>query len=153
MADNSMASEERLRRLIGMIELLRRLKAKSWKRLQSLAYAFYVLVFAHLLLMLEPSAAGAWLCKKTLVYAVVFGGYFIARIWRAVCDRRAHIDLASTVADQDFKNQILPLLPVRPPMGNSLGGRLHFLFNERLFDIFAVNIVSADWYLVLKSCT
>lgn len=38
-------------------------------------------------------------------------------------------------------------------MGNSLGGRLHFLFNERLFDIFAVNIVSADWYLVLKSCT
>ena len=65
MADNSMASEERLRRLIGMVELLRRLKAKLWKRLQSLAYAFYVLVFAHLLLMLEPSAAGAWLCKKT----------------------------------------------------------------------------------------
>ena len=62
MADNSMASEERLRRLIGMVELLRRLKAKLWKRLQSLAYAFYVLVFAHLLLMLEPSAAGAWLC-------------------------------------------------------------------------------------------
>ena len=51
MADNSMASEERLRRLIGMVELLRRLKAKSWKRLQSMAYAFYVLVFAHLLLM------------------------------------------------------------------------------------------------------
>lgn len=66
MADNSMASEEHLRRLIGMVELLRRLKAKSWKRLQSMAYAFYVLVFAHLLLMLEPSAAGAWLRKKTL---------------------------------------------------------------------------------------
>lgn len=42
--------------------------------------------------------------ENVVVYAVVFGGYFIARIWRAVCDRRAHIDLASTVADQGFKN-------------------------------------------------
>lgn len=106
MADNSMASEERLRRLIGMVELLRRLKAKSWKRPQSLAYAFYVLVFCAFAAYVGPSAAagGVVAQENVVVYAVVFGGYFIARIWRTVCDRRAHIDLASTVADQGFKN-------------------------------------------------
>lgn len=86
--------------------MLRRLKAKPWKRLQSLAYAFYVLVFAHLLLMLGPSAVagGVVAQENVVVYAVVFGGYFISRIWRAVCDRHAYIDLASTAADQGFKN-------------------------------------------------
>lgn len=46
--------------------------------------------------------------ENVVVYAVVFGGYFIARIWRAVCDRRAHIDLASTVPTKASKTKFCP---------------------------------------------
>lgn len=60
--------------------------------------------------MLGPSAvAGSVVAQENVVvYAMVFGGYFIARIWRAVCDRRAHIDLASTVGNQGFKTKFCP---------------------------------------------
>lgn len=83
----------------------RRMKARTWKRVQSLAYAFYALVLVHLLLMLGPSAAAGSERSVVMVsiYAVLFGGYIVARIVRAVVDRRQHVDLAETVKDQGFK--------------------------------------------------
>lgn len=82
----------------------RHMKAHTWKKVQSLAYAFYALVLVHLLLMLGPSAVAG--SERSIVmvaiYAVLFGGYIVARIARAVIDRRNHVDLAETVKDQGF---------------------------------------------------
>lgn len=84
----------------------RRMKARTWKRVQSLAYAFYALVLVHLLLMLGPSAAVGSERSITMVaiYVALFGGYIIARIARAMIDRRNHVDLAETVKDQGFRS-------------------------------------------------
>lgn len=82
----------------------RHMKARAWKRVQSLAYVFYALVLVHLLLMLGPSAAAGSERSVVMVaiYAVLFGGYIVARIVRAVIDRRNNVDLAETVKDQGF---------------------------------------------------
>lgn len=93
--------------LLGITSLRavkRHMRAHTWKKVQSLAYAFYALVLVHLLLMLGPSAAAGSERSVAMVavYAVLFGGYFVARIMRAVVDRRSHIDLVETVKDQGF---------------------------------------------------
>lgn len=68
----------------------RRMAADRWKRLQRLAYVFFGLVFCHLVLMLAPAAlrGGAAALESLAAYAVVFGVYLIARVARAVRDRR-----------------------------------------------------------------
>ncbi len=82
------------------------MSARNWRRLQKLAYIFYALIFIHMMLMLGDSAmkGGAEAVITLVVYGVVFGGYIIARIWRAVLDKREKIDLDATVKDQGFQN-------------------------------------------------
>lgn len=82
----------------------RHMTARSWKKLQRLAYAFYALIFVHLVLMLGSAAAsGITRTAFTVgVYCVVFGVYAVLRIVRAVADRRDKVDLAKTVLDQGF---------------------------------------------------
>ena len=77
---------------------------QGWKRLQTLAYGFYALVFVHLMLMLVPSAMRGQQVAviSVAVYCVVFIAYFALRIWRAVVDKKANVDLAETVRDQGF---------------------------------------------------
>ena len=79
--------------------------AKSWKKLQNFAYVFYGLVLVHVLLVLGKSAiSGGTQAAITLaVYVVVFGGYIVARIWRAVVDKRERVDLVETIRDQGFE--------------------------------------------------
>lgn len=69
----------------------RRMASDAWKRLQKLAYLFFGLVFLHLVLMLAPAALHGGLAAREslVVYAAVFGTYLIARIVRAVRDRRS----------------------------------------------------------------
>ena len=69
----------------------KRMKTESWKRLQRLAYAFFALVYVHLLLMLLPSAlhGGQVAQASVAVYSVVFVAYFVLRVARALLDRRA----------------------------------------------------------------
>ena len=82
----------------------RHMKARSWKKLQQLAYAFYVLIFVHLILMLGPAAisGNTRTAITAAVYTVVFVAYVFLRILRAKEDRREKIDLAETVMDQGF---------------------------------------------------
>ena len=84
----------------------RRMSAKNWRKLQKLAYVFYGLVFIHVMLMLAPSIfQGSKAALVTvIVYAVIFGGYIIARIWRAVIDKRDQVDLDASVREQGFEN-------------------------------------------------
>ena len=68
----------------------KRMKKETWKRVQLLAYPFWGLVYVHLLLMLLPSAlrGGAPAQMSVVVYSVVFLGYAVLRVRRALVDRR-----------------------------------------------------------------
>lgn len=69
------------------------MKKETWKRVQMLAYPFWGLVYVHLLLMLLPSAmrGGAAAQIGVGVYSVVFLGYAILRIRRALVDRSPQV--------------------------------------------------------------
>ena len=97
--------------LLGVTSLRaikRHMSARSWKKLQCLAYPFYGLVLIHLLLMLGPSAlnGSAQSMVSVIVYILVFGGYLVARTMRAIADKREAVDLAETVKDQGFKEDL-----------------------------------------------
>jgi DMSO/TMAO reductase YedYZ heme-binding membrane subunit len=61
--------------------LKKRLKAKTWKRIQLLAYPFFILTYIHMLLFLLPAALQGGLAAQTSVicYSVIFAVYIIAR--------------------------------------------------------------------------
>ncbi|WP_080801202.1 ferric reductase-like transmembrane domain-containing protein [Arabiibacter massiliensis] len=67
----------------------KRMAKETWKRVQKLAYPFWALVYVHLLLLLLPSAllGGAPAQTGVAVYSVVFLGYAVLRVRRAVIDR------------------------------------------------------------------
>ena len=67
------------------------MRTETWKRVQKFAYLFFGLVYVHLVLMLLPSALAGGAAAQTTVgiYTVAFGGYAVARIARALADRRA----------------------------------------------------------------
>ena len=67
----------------------RHMKPKVWKGIQRWAYVFFALAYAHVVLMLLPAAMKGGIAAKEsiIVYSVVFGVYFVARIIRAVLDR------------------------------------------------------------------
>lgn len=60
----------------------RKMKPRSWKRLQRLSYLFYGLVYLHVAVVLYPSAAsGDWLrLADLIVYSLIFGAYAALRI-------------------------------------------------------------------------
>jgi DMSO/TMAO reductase YedYZ heme-binding membrane subunit len=67
-----------------------KMQAKRWKQLQRLAYLFYGLLYCHILLLTLPYAMEG---KRTyqitvLAYSVVFLGYGVCRISKAVATRR-----------------------------------------------------------------
>lgn len=80
------------------------MKAKSWRKLQRLAYVFYALILVHLLLMLGPAAFAnnSSAVATVAVYSVIFVGYIIARLVRARIDAQERVDLAETIMDQGF---------------------------------------------------
>ncbi len=65
----------------------RHMNARVWKNIQRLAYPFFVLIYAHvLLIMLRPALAGAQNARVSLVvYGVIVAAYAVLRIarWRA----------------------------------------------------------------------
>ena len=68
----------------------RRMDSGSWKRLQKWAYVFFGLVYVHLMSILLPSALAQGTTARTsvVVYTVLFALYAVARIARAVADRK-----------------------------------------------------------------
>lgn len=68
----------------------RRMDGVLWKRVQSLAYVFFGLVYVHLMLMLLPPAlqGGGTAQVSVTVYSLVFLAYAVARLARAMADRR-----------------------------------------------------------------
>ncbi len=69
----------------------KRMHTEAWKKLQRLAYPFFMLTYVHLLLMLAPSALHGGIAAQAsvAVYSVVFLAYAALRPARALADRRA----------------------------------------------------------------
>ncbi len=62
---------------------------KAWKRVQLLAYPFFILTFLHIFIMLAPSAlyAGGKALVNIVVYAAILVAYAVARLYRAYVAR------------------------------------------------------------------
>lgn len=77
----------------------RRMNAQVWKRVQRLAYPFYLLIYLHLAMFLIPSAiAGKDTAIISLtVYTIMILTYVILRIRKAVCQKESR--LISALAD------------------------------------------------------
>lgn len=67
------------------------MSAAAWKRVQRLAYPFYVLIYLHLALLLMPSAvAGNQVAVLSIVvYSLITGAYVVLRVGKALADRKA----------------------------------------------------------------
>lgn len=78
----------------------RRMSASSWKRIQRSSYVFFGLIYVHELLILYPSVVkGSQGALVSLaVGAVVFGGYYAARLAKWRVDRRSEHAQASGAA-------------------------------------------------------
>lgn len=66
-----------------------RMHTAAWKKVQSLAYAFFVIIFLHLGLMLAPSAmsGGIDAVQSIIAYGAILALYVVLRIRRALADR------------------------------------------------------------------
>ena len=64
---------------------------KAWKSVQKLAYAFFVLSYVHLLLILLPAAmrGGVQAIESVVAYTIIFGIYIIGRPIRAFLDAQS----------------------------------------------------------------
>lgn len=81
------------------------MNASTWKGVQRLAYAFYLLIYAHLALLLAPSAlAGNDVAVLSIVvYTVVVGAYVVLRTRKALIDRAAETESAESPALDDLE--------------------------------------------------
>ena len=77
------------------------MKASTWKGIQRLAYAFYLLIYAHLALLLAPSAlAGNDVAILSIVvYTAVVGAYIVLRTRKAIADRSGNESDSSALDD------------------------------------------------------
>lgn len=68
----------------------RRMDVNGWKRVQMLAYPFYLLIFVHVALILGPSASSPEQKAffSIVVYTVIVGLYAAARLAKAVRAKR-----------------------------------------------------------------
>ena len=71
----------------------RRMGARTWKRVQFLAYPFFALVYVHIIIMLAPSALskGGLSAVNMAAYSIVFGTYLVLRLWRYSVDRKLEL--------------------------------------------------------------
>ena len=69
----------------SFITIRKKMKFASWKKLQRLAYVFYMLIYVHVMLMFVPKISmDSSYILNIAVYSVVFLGYAICRVIKAV---------------------------------------------------------------------
>ncbi len=83
----------------------RRMDSVHWKKIQWLAYPFFILIYIHLFLVLGPSAFGfASPVVRVLIYTVILAAYLVLRIRRAVIDSARKKDASPLLNDKDHGN-------------------------------------------------
>ena len=82
-----------------------RMHSSSWKKLQKSAYAFFALTYIHIVLMLAPtvSSTGQRAVLSMVVYTAVFALYFVLRVRKAVCDKRATASRCASQATSELE--------------------------------------------------
>lgn len=80
-----------------------RMDAVSWKRVQLLAYPFYLLIYVHLALILAPSASSPEQKAffSIVVYTVIFASYAVARLVRAATAKRRDLTRKDVTAIEE----------------------------------------------------
>lgn len=70
------------------------MKTKTWKKVQKWSYPFFGLVYVHIMLMLAPAAlrGGKAAVISVIVYSLVFVGYAVLRVIRAVADKKDGVE-------------------------------------------------------------
>ncbi len=59
----------------------RKMKGRTWKRIQRLSYIFYALIYVHVLLILTPSLPYRIVSlAKITIYTLIFGCYLVLRV-------------------------------------------------------------------------
>lgn len=73
-----------------------RMRSRTWKSVQLLAYPFFGLTWVHLMFMLVPAAllGGGQALASVIIYTVLFGAYLVLRLYRAHKDRQSEIQPA-----------------------------------------------------------
>lgn len=68
----------------------RKINPKLWKKLQRAAYAFYAMIYAHVLLLYYPMAKAGreGIFLNIIVYSVVFLGYGVCRVRKFIVVKR-----------------------------------------------------------------
>ena len=93
------------------------MSAGVWVVLQKWAYLFYGLVYAHLALLLAPSALSGvdgTSAEGFVVYTVLFGGYAALRVAKAVLDRRKTVERQRDKGDSLIDEAPAPSSPNSP---------------------------------------
>ncbi len=67
--------------------MIRRMRREAWKKVQSAAYVFFVLIYVHVAFMLVPTASsGGNALDRIVLYMALLVVYVAARVYRAVRD-------------------------------------------------------------------
>jgi DMSO/TMAO reductase YedYZ heme-binding membrane subunit len=75
--------------ITSFLQIKKRLKPEAWKRIQILAYPFFLLTYAHLMFVLHPTIATGNLNSifNLSLYTILFGAYLILRIRKHMSER------------------------------------------------------------------
>ncbi len=81
-------------------KIRRKMKGRDWKKLQRLAYVFYALIYLHILLLMLPRALRGDSSKAAdvMIYSLIFAGYFVLRVNKAVKARGKRNPLPAAAA-------------------------------------------------------
>ncbi len=71
----------------------KRMKAANWKKLQRLAYLFYVLLYVHVMIVLSSNIRGFSTLLSISIYSLVFVPYYILRVWKFSKERQRKLVL------------------------------------------------------------
>ncbi|QUK39613.2 FMN-binding protein [Treponema pallidum] len=82
----------------------RRMGAKTWKRVQRLAYLFYGLTYVHLSFILLPTALRGYIPSVVsyVLYTVIFATYALLRVRKALGKRKGACALCSAAVAVSF---------------------------------------------------
>lgn len=73
----------------SFITIRKRIKYPMWKKIQRMAYVFYMLMYVHIMIVFVPNIGiGTSYVVNVVVYSVVFLGYAIVRVSKYIKEKR-----------------------------------------------------------------
>lgn len=76
----------------SFITVRKRMKYPVWKKLQRLAYVFYMLIYVHVMCMFVPYAGQLKsYAVNVVIYSVVFLGYAVCRVVKYIGDKKVTV--------------------------------------------------------------